>query len=90
MRSPCPVLNALANHNILQHDGKDITQQDTISAMDALHVDEELSNTLFAAALKTNLTPNATTFSLDDLDHHNIIEHDGSLRYVGILHETIA
>ncbi|GMG52807.1 unnamed protein product [Aspergillus oryzae var. brunneus] len=44
--------------------------------MDALHVDEELSNTLFAAALKTNLTPNATTFSLDDLDHHNIIEHD--------------
>ncbi|KNG91599.1 hypothetical protein ANOM_000168 [Aspergillus nomiae NRRL 13137] len=79
VRSPCPVLNALANHNILQHDGKDITQQDTFRAMDALHVDKGLSDILFAAALKTNLKPNATTFSLDDLDHHNIIEHDGSL-----------
>ncbi|OGM49746.1 hypothetical protein ABOM_001808 [Aspergillus bombycis] len=79
VRSPCPVLNALANHNILQHDGKDITQQDTFRAMDALHVDKGLSDILFAAALKTNLTPNATTFSLNDLDHHNIIEHDGSL-----------
>ncbi|KAE8363170.1 Chloroperoxidase [Aspergillus caelatus] len=79
VRSPCPVLNALANHDILQHNGKDITEQDTIRAMDALHVDKELSETLFAAALKTNLKPNATTYSLDDLDHHNIIEHDGSL-----------
>ena len=82
------MLNALANHDILQHNGKDITQQDTIRAMDALHVDKELSETLFAAALKTNFKPNATTYSLDDLDHHNIIEHDGSLRYVGTLREN--
>ncbi|KAE8373856.1 Chloroperoxidase [Aspergillus bertholletiae] len=79
VRSPCPVLNALANHDILQHDGKDITQQDTLHAMDALHVEKGLSDILFTAALKTNPTPNATTFSLNDLNRHNIIEHDGSL-----------
>ncbi|KAF7586686.1 hypothetical protein BBP40_008492 [Aspergillus hancockii] len=80
VRSPCPVLNALANHDVLQHDGKDISQQDTIQALDlALNVDRGLSEILFAMALETNPTPNATTFSLDDLDRHNIIEHDGSL-----------
>ncbi|KAE8356997.1 Chloroperoxidase [Aspergillus coremiiformis] len=80
VRSPCPMLNALANHNILQHNGKDISQQDTIQALgSALNFDRGFSEFLFAAALLTNLTPNATTFSLDDLDRHNIIEHDGSL-----------
>ncbi|KAE8384144.1 Chloroperoxidase [Aspergillus alliaceus] len=80
VRSPCPVLNALANHDVLQHDGKDISQQDTIQALgSALNVDKGLSQILFAMAIKTNPTPNATTFSLDDLNRHNIIEHDGSL-----------
>ena len=77
------MLNTLANHGFLPHNGKDISQQDTINALyTALNINSNLSEFLFGKALTTNLAPNATTFSLDDLDHHDILEHDASLRSV--------
>ncbi|RAL12605.1 peroxidase family protein [Aspergillus homomorphus CBS 101889] len=80
VRSPCPMLNTLANHGILPHDGKDITEQQTIDALyKALSIDEQLARSLHQQALTTNPQPNATTFSLNHLSRHNILEHDASL-----------
>lgn len=76
------MLNSLANHGFLPHDGKDLTEDDITYALNHyLNVNISLAQTLFKAALTTSLTPNATTFDLDDLDRHNILEHDASLRY---------
>ncbi|KAI1488734.1 Chloroperoxidase [Biscogniauxia mediterranea] len=78
VRAPCPMLNTLANHGILPHDGKDITVNKTIDALSVLNMDSELATLLHEQAITTNPTPNATTFSLDNLGRHNILEHDGS------------
>jgi len=75
------MLNTLANHGFLPHSGKGITEERTISALGtALNINQTLSEFLFQHALTTNPTPNATTFDLDNLDNHNILEHDASLR----------
>jgi len=80
VRAPCPMLNTLANHGFLPHNGQNITEFDTINALyTALNVNQTLGEFLFKAALTTNPTPNATTFSLDNLSRHNILEHDASL-----------
>ncbi|KAI0595063.1 Chloroperoxidase [Biscogniauxia sp. FL1348] len=80
VRSPCPMLNTLANHGILPRDGKDITEEDTIAALGTgLNFDAELSRSLHKVAITTNPMPNATIYSLDHLSRHNIVEHDASL-----------
>ena len=77
------MLNTLANHGFLPHDGKDITEDRIVMVLNnSLNLDEELSQFLFKEALTTNPDPNATTFSLNDLSRHNILEHDASLRCV--------
>lgn len=77
------MLNALANHGYLPHDGKNITEEQTTNALkSAINLNEDLAKAQFQAALKTNSDPDATTFSLDDLSRHDILEHDASLRYV--------
>lgn len=83
VRAPCPMLNSLANHGFLPHDGKDISEDVTISALAAaLNVDSSLSRFLHDQAVTTNPVAGAKTFSLDDLSNHNILEHDASLRYL--------
>ncbi|EXJ75405.1 uncharacterized protein A1O5_02101 [Cladophialophora psammophila CBS 110553] len=80
VRGPCPMLNTLANHGFLPHSGKNITENDTVNALNAaLNVDRKLGVFLFQHAITTNPAPNATDFSLDDLSRHNILEHDASL-----------
>lgn len=78
------MLNSLANHGFLPHDGRAISQNITIAALaDALNVDESLAEFLHSQALTTVLDPDGSnTFSLDDLSNHNILEHDASLRSV--------
>lgn len=80
-RAPCPMLNTLANHHFLPHHGRNLTRtQVTTALFDALHVNHTLSSSLFDFGLLTSpLGTNATTWSLDDLGVHNILEHDGSL-----------
>ncbi len=74
------MLNTLANHGFLPHHGKDITREVTANALfDALNINKTLGSFLFDFALTTNPTANATTFSLNDLGNHNILEHDASL-----------
>ncbi|KAL2172256.1 hypothetical protein VTG60DRAFT_6634 [Thermothelomyces hinnuleus] len=79
VRAPCPMLNTLANHGFLPHDGKDITREQTENALfDALNINKTLASFLFDFALTTN-PKNTSTFSLNDLGNHNILEHDASL-----------
>ncbi|KAI1416910.1 Chloroperoxidase [Hypoxylon sp. FL1857] len=80
VRAPCPMLNSLANHGFLPHNGKHITENDTVNALgNALNFDETLSRLLHGFAVTTNPVPNATTYSLDNLGRHNVLEHDASL-----------
>ncbi|KAK4164605.1 Chloroperoxidase [Cladorrhinum sp. PSN259] len=79
-RGPCPMLNTLANHGMLPHDGKDLTRNITETALfEALNFNKTIGSFLFDFALTTNPKPNATTFSLNDLANHNVLEHDASL-----------
>jgi hypothetical protein len=76
------MLNTLANHNFLPHDGKDITREQTADALfNALNVNKTLGSFLFDFALRTSPKANASTptFSLNNLGNHNILEHDASL-----------
>ncbi|KAK3349058.1 Chloroperoxidase [Lasiosphaeria hispida] len=80
VRAPCPMLNTLANHGFLPHDGKDISREATENALfDALNINKTLGGFLFDFAITTNPKPNATAFSLNDLGNHNVLEHDASL-----------
>jgi hypothetical protein len=74
------MLNTLTNHGFFPHSGKNFTKEITISALKrSLFLNESLSEFLYNAAIKTNPLPNATTFSLETLRTHDILEHDASL-----------
>ncbi|PSN67638.1 Cloroperoxidase [Corynespora cassiicola Philippines] len=80
VRSPCPGLNVLANHNILPHDGKNITEPVIRNALSAAYnLDPAFSSQLFFQALATADDPNGTSWTLADIRKHDIIEIDGSL-----------
>jgi len=80
-RSACPALNALANHGILPHDGKNIRFKDLPSTVDAaFNTAPTISlfvTNLAVAMLKKSFKRDS--FDLADLDLHNGIEHDASL-----------
>ncbi|KAI0965914.1 Cloroperoxidase [Xylaria arbuscula] len=79
-RGVCPMLNALANHNFLPHNGRNINENQTINALqDALNLDRDFGAFLFNAGRISNPKPNSTTFDLNHLDRHDLFEHDGSL-----------
>ncbi|TKX25789.1 sterigmatocystin biosynthesis peroxidase-like protein 2 [Elsinoe australis] len=81
VRSPCPGLNAAANHGFIPCDGKDIAEEDIIIGLkNAFNIGEEVAKGLFKGAIGLNPNhPNATTFSLDDLGGEGNHEHDASL-----------
>ncbi|KAF7532229.1 heme-thiolate peroxidase [Neopestalotiopsis clavispora] len=77
-RSPCPLLNSLANHGFIPHDGKNISGDVLSKAITTnLNMDDSVSKA-FLAAIRNSITT-AETFSLDELNRHNAIEHDASL-----------
>lgn len=60
VRAPCPVLNTLANHEFLPHDGRNITLDKAIDALgSAMNIAPALATTFFNGGLRTNPTPNA-------------------------------
>jgi hypothetical protein len=80
------MMNTLANHGFLQRDGKNITRENAIKALgDGLNFNSSLVEVMFDAAIIANPEPNATYFTLDHLNQHNVLEHDASLRYVVVL-----
>ncbi|KAF4454041.1 chloroperoxidase [Fusarium albosuccineum] len=76
-RSPCPMLNSLANHGYLPHDGLDISLADLIVAFtDSINLDPAATSLVGQKALSAGTNG---SFNLDDLNKHGILEHDGSL-----------
>lgn len=75
------MLNALANHAYLPHNGQNITLDNTKAALDSgLNIPPEFGALLHAAAVRTSPDGNVTNqFNLDHLGRHNILEHDASL-----------
>jgi hypothetical protein len=80
VRSPCPCINALANHGILPHNGKGITKEMAIKAMvSSINFNHTLGSIFAMAGVAANPDHSAHTFDLDHVDKHNWIEHDVSL-----------
>jgi len=79
-RSPCPMLNALANHGYLPRDGKNVSLADLVTGFkQSINLAPEATFLVTVKALQASSTGNFLTLHLDDLNKHNIIEHDGSL-----------
>ncbi|KAK4167956.1 putative aromatic peroxygenase [Cladorrhinum sp. PSN259] len=79
-RSPCPMVNALANHGYLPRDGKDVSLAALIKgAKEGINLAPDATILVGLKALQTSSTGNWLSFHLDDLNKHGIIEHDGSL-----------
>lgn len=81
-RSPCPGLNALANHGILPRDGKNIDMATLIkAAYTGYSLSEGATQVVGGVGLKASTTGDASTFNLGDLAQHDpqVIEHDGSM-----------
>ncbi|KAJ3552096.1 heme-thiolate peroxidase [Phlebia brevispora] len=81
-RSPCPALNALANHGYLPHDGHNISFVQAVRAMkDVYNISYPLG--IFLALGGMFLCGQwwrlPWKFDLHELAKHNKIEHDGSL-----------
>ncbi|KAJ0119589.1 hypothetical protein N8I77_012663 [Diaporthe amygdali] len=82
VRSPCPALNALANHGLLPRDGKGITIGVlSDAAYTGFTVAADATLVFGSLAFQTSTTGNASTFNLDDLKQHtpHVLEHDGSM-----------
>ncbi|GMF11373.1 unnamed protein product [Phytophthora lilii] len=71
-RSPCPALNALANHGYLPRNGQNIPKGVLKAAMmNVFHIAND------TATSQVSQVPDV--FSLDFLSRHGFIEHDASL-----------
>ncbi|KAH6645323.1 Peroxidase, family 2-domain-containing protein [Truncatella angustata] len=81
LRSPCPVMNTLANHDFVPHSGRNITEPILVKACkEAFNISNSFAANIFKNGIVSNPAPNATFFDLDMLHHtHGVIEHDGSL-----------
>jgi len=80
VRSPCPCINALANHGILPHNGKGITKDAAITALkSAVNLGPSIATVFAAGGVGANPDHSTNTFDLNHVDKHNFIEHDVSL-----------
>ncbi|KAI0268206.1 Cloroperoxidase [Gloeopeniophorella convolvens] len=79
-RSPCPALNALANHSILPHDGRNISASQLIHAIrESYRVSLPMATIL--SIVGTYMCGRHFKIDLEDLARHNVIEHDASLTH---------
>jgi len=83
VRSPCPGLNSLANHDICPRSGKGYTIPILIDCLKrGLNVDADFATVVGTAGIGSNPSPltSGLYFDLDMLDRHDfLIEHDASL-----------
>lgn len=79
-RGPCPMLNTLTNHGFLPRNGRNFTKHNVIKGLkDGLNFNEGLASLMWEQAILANPEPNATFFTLEMLNVHNVLEHDASL-----------
>jgi len=84
IRGPCPALNALANHGYLPRNGRDITPQDLITALqhpNTYRISAPLARVLVYGGLFLihELGFKIKPITLHALARHNCIEHDASV-----------
>ncbi|KAJ6103508.1 hypothetical protein N7486_005935 [Penicillium sp. IBT 16267x] len=76
-RSPCPGLNTLANHEILPHDGRNLTYKQISRAIQhAYNLSPTLAEQLTSSAVL--LDQGRGHINLHDLNALNIVQHDAS------------
>lgn len=74
------MINSLANHGFLPHDGRNVTLAQLQTALlDAVNLDPAATAVVGGLALTGTTTGRADTFHLSDLNQHHVLEHDGSL-----------
>ena len=74
------MLNVLANHHILPHDGRNMTIDKIYPVFtEVLQLDPTIVRALFAGGISTTGDPNATSFDFHQIGKHGILEHDASL-----------
>jgi hypothetical protein len=80
LRAPCPAMNSLANHNFINHDGTNITVDALVPILgEVFHWSTEVATIVSQQGLASAADPSKGTFTLGDLNTHNIFEHDASL-----------
>ncbi|KAK0110378.1 hypothetical protein ONS96_001993 [Cadophora gregata f. sp. sojae] len=79
-RGPCPMMNTLANHGFIPRNGDNLTRDNVVRGLTtALNFDPVVANIMWEQAIFINPEPNATFFTLDQLNVHNVLEHDASI-----------
>lgn len=83
VRSPCPFINTLANHGMINRSGKDVDLSAMVTALaDNFDVAPTLFERLAAGAVGLNFTTvnaeGTTVLDIDALFEHNKQEHDAS------------
>lgn len=59
------MLNTLANHNFLPHDGRNLTRETVVKGLrEGLNFNASLGSLMFDMAVVANPQPNATYFTL--------------------------
>ncbi|KAI0664086.1 Cloroperoxidase [Cubamyces menziesii] len=83
-RCSCPALNAMANHGLLPHDGKNITFTEMTSTIRRVYNFSPTFCYYVPNYIATALSRDYNTDRLDlsDIDAHNCIQHDASLTRV--------
>ncbi|KAF1978147.1 Cloroperoxidase [Bimuria novae-zelandiae CBS 107.79] len=80
-RGRYPMLNILANHGYLPATAATVvTKPNAVAALTgSINFNASLASLMFDQAIIANAEPNATFFTLDQLNVHNVLEHDASL-----------
>jgi hypothetical protein len=74
------MLSTLADHGFLPRDGRNITKANAIAGLNGgLNFNASLCGLMWEQAIIANPKPNATFFTLEHLNVHNVLEHDASL-----------
>ena len=80
VRGPCPLLNTLANHGYIPRDGRNMTKDHIVAGLvNSINFEPSLAEILWEEGLVVNPEPNAVSFNLDQLNAHNVLEHDASM-----------
>lgn len=70
-RSPCPMLNSLANHGFIPRNGRNVSIDQLVNALDeALNVSPLSTRPVAELGATTSTTGNPTTLHLKDLAKH--------------------
>ena len=79
-RSPCPALNALANHGFLPRDGRNITFGKIVDAMqNGLGLSHGFALFMAVGTFTLMRRPSLAAFDLHETDKHGYIEHNASI-----------